>query len=392
MSRIRKRRSSKIIADNYTIIPRAVITYVGWLTKGSPLKQASSIVVEYADPVMANAVIYAGMAWDGQIHQCELYDGACRTMECFRYYHYEYFATQCNASQSCSYCAEQHETERCELKMLQGSIPKCTVCKGDHTAWGNACPARKKEIERVRLVKRNRRIYWHVPAKTSLVQTGTRNKVDIVTETNIDTDSDSDSDSDSSSDSDANQEIRTQVAPETALPQSLSDSQAFPINDIETAWLPNAPAGVRDVESLSEQDNEEAGNPIIDPQLQEGAQLVTSNQAATEDQSQLVEYPLEGLDEEMTTRVASNWLDNLWTREDEESGQPAALSPSAPTSTDPEGQNVEATALRKHLKRGREYARRNLVVRQELKGEGRFYTPAWTPRRRLTQDERAESE
>jgi hypothetical protein len=62
----------QILADNYTVIPRAKISYVGWLTRESPLKRASSIVVEFTDPEMANAIIYAGMAWDGQIHTCQL--------------------------------------------------------------------------------------------------------------------------------------------------------------------------------------------------------------------------------------------------------------------------------------------------------------------------------
>jgi hypothetical protein len=60
----------QMLADNYTVIPHAEITYVGWLTKEATLKRALSIVVEFTDPEMANAIIYAGMAWEGQIHQC----------------------------------------------------------------------------------------------------------------------------------------------------------------------------------------------------------------------------------------------------------------------------------------------------------------------------------
>jgi hypothetical protein len=60
----------QIIADNYTVIPNADISHIGWLTKEAALKRASSVVVEFADPEMANAIIYAGMAWEGQIHQC----------------------------------------------------------------------------------------------------------------------------------------------------------------------------------------------------------------------------------------------------------------------------------------------------------------------------------
>ncbi|EPS26196.1 hypothetical protein PDE_01132 [Penicillium oxalicum 114-2] len=60
----------QVLTDNYTVVLNAEISYVGWLTKEATLKRASSIVMEFKDPEKANAVIYAGMAWEGQIHQC----------------------------------------------------------------------------------------------------------------------------------------------------------------------------------------------------------------------------------------------------------------------------------------------------------------------------------
>lgn len=78
----------QILADNYTVTHNVKISYIGWLTKEATLKRASSVVVEFACPEIANAVIYAGMAWDGQIHQCQLYDRSCRVTQCFRCYNY----------------------------------------------------------------------------------------------------------------------------------------------------------------------------------------------------------------------------------------------------------------------------------------------------------------
>lgn len=155
----------QILADNHTVIPKAKISYVGWLTKESTVKRASSIVLELTDPEMANAIIYAGMVWDGQIHQCQLYDRACRIKQCFRCYNYGHIGTQCNANQACGYCTERHETKHCSQKGREGFSPQCTVCKDTHTAWSNACPARKKEMERVEQAKRARKVYWHVPSK-----------------------------------------------------------------------------------------------------------------------------------------------------------------------------------------------------------------------------------
>ena len=145
--------AQQILADNYTMIPSAMISYIGWLTKEASLKRASSIVVEFTDPEIANAIIYTGMAWDGHIHQCKLYNRAYRVKQCFRCYNYNHIGTQCNASQFCGYYAEQHKTRHCRQKGVEGFTPQCVVCKGAHTAWSNTCPARKKEMGKVEQAK-----------------------------------------------------------------------------------------------------------------------------------------------------------------------------------------------------------------------------------------------
>lgn len=85
--------------------------------------------------------------------------------QCFRCYNYGHIGTQCNAAQSCGYCAELHETKNCMQKGVEGFTPTCTVCKGAHTAWSNACPARRKEMNRVEHAKQTRNTYWHVVSK-----------------------------------------------------------------------------------------------------------------------------------------------------------------------------------------------------------------------------------
>lgn len=165
-----KATTQQMLADNYTVVPNAKISYIGWLTKEATLKRASSLVVEFTDPEMANAVIYAGMVWDGHIHQCQLYDRACRVKQCFRCYNYGHIGTQCDAAQICGCCTEQHETKHCKQRGAEGFIPRCAVCKGAHTAWSNACPARRKELGRVEQAKQIRSIYWHVPSKENITR------------------------------------------------------------------------------------------------------------------------------------------------------------------------------------------------------------------------------
>ena len=174
----------QLVADNSTVIPKAKISYIGWLTKEAHQKRASSIVVEFTDPEMANAIIYAGMVWDGQIHQCQLYDRACRVKQCFRCYNYGHIGTQCSASQVCGYCTEQHESKHCTRKAVEGFTPRCAVCKDAHTAWSNACPARKKELRRVEQAKETRSIYWHVPPKDKPSPPGTSDAHHVNSSTN----------------------------------------------------------------------------------------------------------------------------------------------------------------------------------------------------------------
>ena len=57
---------------------------------------------------------------------------------------------------------------------MEGFVPRCAVCKGAHTAWSNACPARRKEMGRIEQAKQTRSIYWHVPSKDTSTRSRTR--------------------------------------------------------------------------------------------------------------------------------------------------------------------------------------------------------------------------
>ena len=155
----------RILADNYSVIPDAHITYVGWLTKDANKKRNSSLVVEFTRPEMANAIIYAGFLWEGLVHTCQLYDRSCRIKQCLRCYEYGHIGTQCNARQTCGHCAGGHESKACVNNNTTGFTPQCTVCKGSHSAWSSACSARQKEMQRVEKAKLARSHYWPTPAR-----------------------------------------------------------------------------------------------------------------------------------------------------------------------------------------------------------------------------------
>ena len=166
----------RILADNYSVIPNAHISYVGWLTKDANKKRSSSLVVEFTRPEMANAIIYAGFLWEGLVHTCQLYDRSCRIKQCLRCYDYGHIGTQCNARQTCGHCAGGHESRACAAKNTTGFNPQCTVCKGSHTAWSSACPARQKEMRRVEKAKLARSHYWPIPARQAELVARTSNQ------------------------------------------------------------------------------------------------------------------------------------------------------------------------------------------------------------------------
>jgi hypothetical protein len=321
-----------MVADNYTVIPRAEITYVGWLTKEATLKRASSIVVEFTDPEMANAIIYAGLAWEGQIHQCQLYDRACRVKQCFRCYNYGHIGTQCNASQTCGYCAELHESRHCKRKGLEGFVPRCTVCKGVHTAWSNACPARKKEMGRVEQAKQIRNIYWHVPAKANT----TRPRIDNTT--NINTARETVQPGDPCPASRVRTEATIQEShetTETVIAEIERQTLLSPITGHAPA-LTQAPVGAQGhYEAITTQTpenptvGEEWTTPAtqqeptqrqldlpIDPRLRQTEEAFPLVQAFQDNPPQLSTEPINVPNEAFEMQDADDWLDNMFNDND----------------------------------------------------------------------------
>ncbi|KAH6976507.1 hypothetical protein BKA56DRAFT_688277 [Ilyonectria sp. MPI-CAGE-AT-0026] len=95
-----------LLQDNKPFIPTAEIKYIGWLTKSSSTKSASSIIVEFTKPEDANRVIDEGFIWQSEVFQCERYDRPCRVRQCFQCHKYGHIGTQCKAATTtCGYCA-----------------------------------------------------------------------------------------------------------------------------------------------------------------------------------------------------------------------------------------------------------------------------------------------
>jgi hypothetical protein len=418
----------QLLADNYTVIPNAKISYVGWLTREGPLKRASSIVVEFAAPEMANAVIYAGMVWEGQIHQCQLYDRACRVKQCFRCSHYEHIGAQCNASQTCGYCAELHEAKHCRQKGVEGFIPRCPVCKGAHTAWSNACPARKKELERVEQAKQNRSIYWHVPAG----ELTTRPRMDSTYNATSIQETALPNPTGSTTTGTARAQEQATLPPDHATHQPEGHTQIpaqESIEEIATQALLALPTEEEFATPATQQElAPEEIDSLIDPQLRTMDGTVAPTQATGDNQHEPSIYPLDTVEGELVMQNADIWLSNMFHGDDGEwvpDMADAESSPLTSVASEPdttggklfrgcrctEHQPIydnwpthdaeltiakcmtvcmycgvdyhRAPTLRSHLNKSVKHAPNNISVVRETMGRGSSDTPSWRPKNRV---------
>ncbi|EDN02399.1 predicted protein [Histoplasma mississippiense (nom. inval.)] len=170
------RSIEKIQTENATLHPGATITYVGWLTRTGAKKPTSSLVLEFTTKEHADRAIREGLVLDACYHHCELYDRSCKLKQCYKCQKYGHIGTQCNANETCGYCAEPHNTRDCRKKEEDpNSTPKCALCKGPHAAWSNNCLTRQAETAKVEQARRNRPSYYIRPdAASKVAQPATR--------------------------------------------------------------------------------------------------------------------------------------------------------------------------------------------------------------------------
>ncbi|KAI8395899.1 hypothetical protein FOFC_21429 [Fusarium oxysporum] len=166
-----------ILQDNKPFIPNAEIKYIGWLTRSSSTKSASSVVVEFTRPEDANKVIDEGLIWQGEVFQCELYDRQCRVRQCFQCHKYGHIGTQCKATITCGYCAQDHATRDCPTKSDRNAPRKCAACNGPHEAWNNQCPTRKQEVNKAKAASKSRpRYHLELESFVARITTGIRTR------------------------------------------------------------------------------------------------------------------------------------------------------------------------------------------------------------------------
>jgi hypothetical protein len=138
-----RRAIEKIESENAVLHEGVKVTHVGWLTKEGRRKPTSSLIVEFTTKYPANRAIREAMVLNAIHHDCVLHDRSCRLKQCYRCHEYGHIGPQCDAEERCGHCAGKHNIKE---SMVKEADPKptvcCVLCKGQHTAWSNACPRR----------------------------------------------------------------------------------------------------------------------------------------------------------------------------------------------------------------------------------------------------------
>jgi hypothetical protein len=154
---------------NIPLLPAMEIKKMSWLNKPYKNKKATSVIIEFALPEDANAVIAAGaLFWEFTSRKIRRYVRNCRIKQCFKCYHYGHITPQCRADEICGFCNKPHKTADCPSEHNPREH-KCPLCKKGHPAWDTSCDARRKEIERIEKARKTASQFWPEPLKEQVV-------------------------------------------------------------------------------------------------------------------------------------------------------------------------------------------------------------------------------
>ena len=92
------------------------------------------------------------MAYD--LKMAERFDPKARITQCIECQRYGYTSRHCMSKQKCGHCGGDHTTEECS-DMSQAPRKSRAACSGgQHASWSTACPARLRDIQRAKTVRR----------------------------------------------------------------------------------------------------------------------------------------------------------------------------------------------------------------------------------------------
>jgi len=110
-----------------------------------------SIIVFTERPEEADYCIIDGVRIENRIYPAERYVPQCQVRQCYNCQGYGHRADACTKAPKCGKCAQEHETRKCNNSQDETLV--CAQCRGPHTAWHHECPKRRKESERLELMR-----------------------------------------------------------------------------------------------------------------------------------------------------------------------------------------------------------------------------------------------
>jgi hypothetical protein len=144
-----EKQAKRIVQENAKLHPSLQIRGLRWLSRIDG-KEFSTLIIEADSAEHANRMICEGVITGYDFKVAERYDTKCRITQYFKCYKYGHISSICLNAQKCGFCGEGHSTDACADK-TQATLKKCAGCNGgNHTAWSRDCPARVKELQRVK--------------------------------------------------------------------------------------------------------------------------------------------------------------------------------------------------------------------------------------------------
>ena len=140
------------------------INRVAWSARARKQnKRYASLHIEVETAEMANRLILVGLADEGEIKTCELFEAGCKLTQCFNCQQYGNIAKFCKNPTVCGYCVGRHDSRNCPCSRTGRSL-RCAVC-GDkgHPAWAAECQVRKEKKHRTEITRESRRRLYAVP-------------------------------------------------------------------------------------------------------------------------------------------------------------------------------------------------------------------------------------
>ena len=140
-------RAIKAQNENIEELQGMEILWIGWRQRLFKDQQFATMILEVSDPVMGNAMLDNSIVIGDVLRACSVFNKACRTLQCFKCYHYGHITVQCTREERCGHCAGRHSTQA--NACVSGVKPKCCLCGGPHKPWQRECPDKQKEIARI---------------------------------------------------------------------------------------------------------------------------------------------------------------------------------------------------------------------------------------------------